>query len=56
MSIFKEVKQLIESNAAWVLSTAISSKCSTPQHAGSKMLVYVTGQITGTVEVKRLLG
>ena len=52
MSIFKEVEQMIESNAAGVLCNVISRNGSTPRQTGSKMpVVYTTGQITGTVEV-----
>ena len=49
MSIWRSLADLEESNQAGVLCTIIRSQGSTPRHAGSKMLVYPDGQISGTV-------
>ena len=49
MSIWHLVAELERENEAGVLCTIIHSQGSTPRHAGSKMLVYTDGSITGSV-------
>jgi xanthine dehydrogenase accessory factor len=49
MSIWHLVAELERVNEAGVLCTIIHSQGSTPRHAGSKMLVYADGSISGSV-------
>jgi xanthine dehydrogenase accessory factor len=49
MSIWHLVAELERKNEAGVLCTIIHSQGSTPRHAGSKMLVYADGSISGSV-------
>ena len=49
MSIYQALVDLEEKNQAGALCTIIRSKGSTPRHVTSKMLVYLDGQIIGTV-------
>jgi xanthine dehydrogenase accessory factor len=49
MSIWKKIADLEDKNEAGVLCTIIHSQGSTPRHAGSKMLVYADGSISGSV-------
>ena len=49
MSIWRAVAELEDKHEAGVLCTIIHSQGSTPRHAGSKMLVYADGSITGSV-------
>lgn len=48
-SIYKEIEDLLERGDAGAICTVIGSRGSTPRHAGSKMLVFEDGTITGTV-------
>jgi xanthine dehydrogenase accessory factor len=48
-SFFSKVLELEESGKSGAVCTIISSKGSTPRNAGTKMLVYQDGSITGTV-------
>jgi len=49
MSIWRAVAELEDKHEAGVLCTIIHSQGSTPRHAGSKMLVYADGSITGSL-------
>jgi xanthine dehydrogenase accessory factor len=49
MSVFQALAELEEENRAGALCMVVRSKGSTPRRAGSKMLVYPDGKITGTV-------
>lgn len=49
MSIWHAIAELEDKHEAGVLCTIIHSQGSTPRHAGSKMLVYADGSITGSV-------
>jgi xanthine dehydrogenase accessory factor len=49
MSIWQAVAELEQENKAGVLCTIIRNQGSTPRHAGSKMLVFADGSITGSV-------
>jgi xanthine dehydrogenase accessory factor len=49
VSIWQSIAELEENNQAAILCTIIRSQGSTPRHAGSKMLVYPDGSISGTI-------
>lgn len=49
MSIWRALADLEESHETGVICTIIRSEGSTPRHAGSKMLVYEDGRVTGSV-------
>ena len=49
MSIWREIAELEENHETGVICTIIRSEGSTPRHAGSKMLVYEDGRVTGSV-------
>lgn len=49
MSIWSLIAELERKNEAGVLCTIIHSQGSTPRHAGSKMLVYADGSVSGSV-------
>lgn len=49
MSIWREITELETSHQSAVLCTIIRSQGSTPRHAGSKMLVYADGSISGSI-------
>jgi len=48
-SIYRAILELEEKGQPGVVCTIISSRGSTPRHAGSKMLVYQNGKIIGTI-------
>jgi xanthine dehydrogenase accessory factor len=47
--VFQALAELQDRQEGGVLCTVVRSQGSTPRHAGSKMLVYADGTITGTV-------
>lgn len=49
MSIWREIAELEGNHKGAVLCTIIRSQGSTPRHAGSKMLVYSDGSISGSI-------
>lgn len=49
MNIYQSVARVIEKGESAVLCTVVETSGSTPRHAGSKMLVSVSGQFEGTV-------
>ena len=49
MTFYKALSDLEENNLAGVLCMVVRSQGSTPRRAGSKMIVYPDGSITGTV-------
>jgi xanthine dehydrogenase accessory factor len=49
MSIWRALADLEESHETGVICTIIRSEGSTPRHAGSKMLVFEDGRVTGSV-------
>ena len=49
MSIWRALAELEESHETGVICTIIRSEGSTPRHAGSKMLVYEDGRVTGSI-------
>lgn len=49
MTIYQAVTKVIEAGEKAALCTVVQTSGSTPRHAGSKMLVYPTGQFLGTV-------
>lgn len=49
MSIYQKLAELETKNQASALCTVVRSRGSTPRRATSKMLVYIDGQIEGTV-------
>lgn len=49
MSIWRSLAKLEDDHQSGVLCTIIRSQGSTPRHAGSKMLVYADGRISGTI-------
>jgi xanthine dehydrogenase accessory factor len=49
LSIWREIVELESNNQGAVLCTIIRSQGSVPRHAGSKMLVYADGGISGTI-------
>lgn len=49
MSIWREIAGLETNHQGAVLCTIIRSQGSTPRHAGSKMLVYADGSISGSI-------
>jgi xanthine dehydrogenase accessory factor len=49
MSIWRAIVDLEENDETGVICTIIRSEGSTPRHAGSKMLVYEDGRVTGSV-------
>lgn len=49
MSIWSLIAELERKNEAGVLCTIIHSQGSTPRHAGSKMLVFADGSVSGSV-------
>lgn len=49
MSIWRELADLVDNHETGVICTIIRSEGSTPRHAGSKMLVYEDGRISGSV-------
>lgn len=49
ISIWREVVELEDSHEAGILCTVVQSQGSTPRHAGSKMLVYADGRISGSI-------
>jgi xanthine dehydrogenase accessory factor len=48
-SIFEEIFKLEKSGQQGILCTIVSTQGSTPRREGSKMLVYKTGEISGTI-------
>lgn len=48
-SIYQQISELEREGKGGVLCTIVHSRGSTPRHAGSKMLVFPDGTITGTV-------
>lgn len=49
MMIYQAVAKVIDAGERAALCTVVQTSGSTPRHAGSKMLVYPTGQFLGTV-------
>lgn len=49
MNIFSEINEIESKGATAVLCIVTQTQGSTPRHAGSKMIVYPDGRITGTV-------
>jgi xanthine dehydrogenase accessory factor len=49
VSIWREIAELESDHKGAVLCTIIRSQGSTPRHAGSKMLVYADGSISGSI-------
>ena len=49
MSIWRAIAELEENNETGVICTIIRSEGSTPRHAGSKMLVFEDGRVTGSI-------
>lgn len=49
MELYSEIAQLVAEGRAFVLATVIESGGSTPQKAGSKMVVLPDGSVRGTV-------
>jgi xanthine dehydrogenase accessory factor len=47
--IYQELAQLEAGNESGALCTIIRAQGSTPRHAGSKMIVYADGRISGTI-------
>jgi len=48
-SLYEELSELERRGASGVLCTVIRTRGSSPRHAGSKMLVYPDGSISGTI-------
>ena len=49
MSIYREMSDLVEKGERAAFCTIVQTSGSTPRHAGSKMVVYEDGRISGTV-------
>ena len=47
--LYKEITDIIEKQKTAVLCVLVQTKGSTPRLAGSKMLVFPDGQISGTI-------
>lgn len=52
--IYKKIAEILKEDQRSALCTIVSTKGSAPLHAGSKMIVFETGQIIGTVGGGRL--
>lgn len=52
--IYNKITEILQKNQRAALCTIVSTKGSAPLHAGSKMIVFETGQIIGTVGGGRL--